>query len=93
MAAPITLFSDAGTPLGQISNVAHTVQPPVDCVLPPLAADSCFDSRILIEWSLPPCPTESLWLAGHARVLRDDPGPGPGLGQDVIAGYGNMVFF
>jgi hypothetical protein len=84
MAAPITLFSDAGTLLGQISNVAHTVQPPVDCVLPPLAADSCFDSRILIEWSLPPCPTESLWLAGHARVLRDDPAPAPGLGQDVI---------
>jgi len=83
-AAPITLFGNGGTPLGEISNVAHTVQPPVDCTSPPLAAESCFDSRILLELSLPPCPAESLWLSGDSRVLRDDPGPGIGLGQEVI---------
>lgn len=83
-AAPITLFSDVGTLMGLISNVAHTVQPPVDCFSLPLADDTCFDSRLLLELSLPPCPTETLWLAGNSRVLRDDPAPAPGLGQDVI---------
>jgi hypothetical protein len=81
---PIPMLNEIGTPLGQISNVVHTVQPPVDCDALPLAADHCLSSWFGIELSLPPCAAETLWLPGIQRVLLDDPAAGPGLGQDVI---------
>jgi len=82
--APVTMLSQTNVAVGRISNIVHTLQPPRDCGPPPAAAQDCVDSWLVVELALPPCPPETLWLAGSARMLRDNPAPGGATGQEVI---------
>jgi len=81
---PVALFDTTEALAGEISNIVQTLQPPSDCQPPAGAAEDCFDSLVRLEWTLTPCPTETLLLDGALRLMRDDPTDGGGLGQDVV---------
>jgi hypothetical protein len=81
---PKPLLEEGGGNAGQISNVVQTFPPPRDCAPPVGAGEDCLQASLVLEVNLPPCPAENVTLAGQVRVLRDDPGPIGGLGQDTI---------
>jgi hypothetical protein len=82
--APIPVIDEQDTPVGEISNLAFTLQPPLDCVAPPAAGEECYNASIRLQLSVPPCAAEPVTLTGRFRVLRDAPTDGDGLGQESI---------
>jgi hypothetical protein len=83
-AAPIPILDANDVTVGEISNIIHKLDPPQDCDPLPAAGEDCFDARATVELTLPGCAREEVVLTGPVRLLRDTPGPGPGIGQDVI---------
>jgi len=82
--APIPVLDEQDTLVGEISNLALTLQPPLDCVAPPAAGEDCHNASIRLQLSVPPCAAEEVTLTGRFRVLRDTPVDGVGLGQESI---------
>jgi hypothetical protein len=80
----VALYNTAGNAVGEISTVDHTVQVPLDCTPAPPAGDDCLDSRIQVQLTVPPCPTETLILPGQFRVMRGTPYDPGGFGAEVI---------
>lgn len=85
-AGAVPLFTEDGSPVGDIQNVVHTVGPPTDWELPPPPGEDCFDSWVHLELTIDsPFCQEDLWLPGGFRVLRGTPYDPPPLdGQEVI---------
>jgi hypothetical protein len=80
---PIPISLTDGTPVGEISDVIHIIEPPRDWELPP-AEDYCFASWVHLEVTIfNPFCQEELWLQGHFRILHDDPTTLP-TGQDIL---------
>ena len=82
--APIPVIDGQETPVGEISNLVFTLQPPLDCAAPPAADEECYNASIRLQLSVPPCAAEQVTLTGRFRVLRDAPADSVGLGQESI---------
>jgi hypothetical protein len=65
---PRTVVDENDDPVGEISNVVHTVQPPVDCSPPPGAGHTCRESELRLALTLAGCPAETWTLEGEART-------------------------